>query len=510
MPEHTPEEQQFIWDIVRSGDLRALESALKNDPSLAQTGSEHIPVLPQLRNSGPCASLIHFAAIEHPKAIPLLASYGADLNLQIKGNSTPLNEVLSDAIFTSTELLLQHGADPNIPNKDGDTSLHIIAGTDHGESVASMDAATLLLKFGGSLISLNVFGSNPSDTAYYARNTRILHLFHKYGADIQSAGAELAIAILDDDFKTLKTLLRETGINTRYEAGETPLHIAATIGNLKITEYLIAHGADVNARYREEDAEGNISYGPMPIHLAVEKFHAETIRLLIAHGADANAPYDSSENYFYRSSLLGIALEATCESNRDKAHKTIRIVLEQGAIFSPQIPHSLSSHQDALLKVAWLGKKEEVALLLEYGAGENAEILLRAMKLAIWDNGHGNLSTLWLAGQRLDPPLTLIDILPHIGATVAILFEDLLNLEINEADEVSGETPLLWEIRNVGVPLKFPPRDYDIDIRDVERLLKHGVDPNLRDREGNTPLSVARERNLPEVIALLQQYGATD
>ena len=132
---------------------------------------------------------------------------------------------------------------------------------------------------------------------------------------------------------------------------------------------------------------------------------------------------------------------------------------------------------------------------------------MEAMRSAIIDNGSSNLAILWQAGRNFTPTLKLIDVLPHIGRAFLCLLTDVPNLETNEIDENSGETPLLWAIRQTGIC--FPSEtEYPIETRDIKRLLKHGADPNLRDHAGNSPLSVARERNLPEVVALLEQYGA--
>jgi len=42
----------------------------------------------------------------------------------------------------------------------------------------------------------------------------------------------------------------------------------------------------------------------------------------------------------------------------------------------------------------------------------------------------------------------------------------------------------------------------------IERLLKQGADVNAVDAAGRTPLQLATAQNLPEIVALLMQYGA--
>jgi len=63
-----------------------------------------------------------------------------------------------------------------------------------------------------------------------------------------------------------------------YFLGVSPLFLATKDGNVKLTELLVKHGADVNAR----GAKQNIS----PLHWAAHKENDEMALFLIQHGAD--------------------------------------------------------------------------------------------------------------------------------------------------------------------------------------------------------------------------------
>ena len=67
-------------------------------------------------------------------------------------------------------------------------------------------------------------------------------------------------------------------INTNYFLGVSPLFLATKDGSIKLTELLVKHGADVNAR----GAKQNIS----PLHWAAHKENDEMALFLIQHGAD--------------------------------------------------------------------------------------------------------------------------------------------------------------------------------------------------------------------------------
>ena len=70
-------------------------------------------------------------------------------------------------------------------------------------------------------------------------------------------------------------------VNAKDEVyGGTPLHFAAYRGRKEVAEFLIAEGADVNAKRNN---------GWVPLHHAANKGHMEVVELLIAADADMNA-----------------------------------------------------------------------------------------------------------------------------------------------------------------------------------------------------------------------------
>ena len=67
-------------------------------------------------------------------------------------------------------------------------------------------------------------------------------------------------------------------IDARNAKGNTPLHLAASTGHIAVAETLIASGADLNAQNDVDDT---------PIFLAGEAGHFDIVDLLIAHGVSA-------------------------------------------------------------------------------------------------------------------------------------------------------------------------------------------------------------------------------
>ena len=76
----------------------------------------------------------------------------------------------------------------------------------------------------------------------------------------------------------------ENLINSKDSNGETALHKASRVGDVRLVKYLIEKGAQVNAK-----AKTNFT----PLHEATNYFHLEVSTILIDNGAELEAKDDS-------------------------------------------------------------------------------------------------------------------------------------------------------------------------------------------------------------------------
>jgi len=68
---------------------------------------------------------LHYAAMRHAAAIPILLQVGADVNARDKNGWTPLHYGAAFGCSDAVRLLLEAGADPNARDEDGRTPLDL-------------------------------------------------------------------------------------------------------------------------------------------------------------------------------------------------------------------------------------------------------------------------------------------------------------------------------------------------------------------------------------------------
>jgi ankyrin repeat protein len=102
-------------------------------------------------------------------------------------------------------------------------------------------------------------------------------------------GEALHAAVRLGDAKEVARLVNAgTPVDARDSLGSTPLLDAAWTGNLEIVRFLLAHGAQVNARHREA--------GVTPLQYAVLKGSAAVVEALLNAGAQVNVLYRDGQS----------------------------------------------------------------------------------------------------------------------------------------------------------------------------------------------------------------------
>ena len=112
-------------------------------------------------------------------------------------------------------------------------------------------------------------------------------------ADFVAGGENIWVAASDGDLERVKHLLEVEGVsvNAQDEVGYSPLHAAASYGEIQVLEYLLARGGDVTIK--DEDGDTPLLVCEQP----------EVYEMLIAAGADADVTNASGH------SLMDILME---------------------------------------------------------------------------------------------------------------------------------------------------------------------------------------------------------
>lgn len=195
-------------------------------------------------------------------------------------NSSPLYDAARICDFDMVSVLLNFGADPNVPNAEGLTPLHQAAAR------GNLDMVKALVKEGAEVNARAADGKTPLHYAC-SRNRR-----------------------------TVASFLLEKGKNADPNAydkkGVTPLHLAAQAGSLQLVQLLIKAGAKTDtmsvdgataivygAKYptliRFFSEKANLSMntadidGNTVLHIIAEKGDAEIVRYVLYKGGNESA-----------------------------------------------------------------------------------------------------------------------------------------------------------------------------------------------------------------------------
>lgn len=302
------------------GDTARVRELLDGDPALADRPSAYVSYYPA---SG--TPLRNAAVGGHLDIVQLLLDRGADPNLPEEGIA-PRGHALYSAVFhrhyAVAKLLLERGAYPNVEVESSADTLSIALSHDDRPMV------DLLCSYGAA---------------------RPIHLLAHYG-DLRTAAAVFAAnPALADDPAALGSAGGHEGfvrLMLRYQP-DLPRRVGMAGRTRAITELLFAHGMD--------PSHPNWLH-VTPLHRFAERGDIERAAIFIAHGADVDALDEE-----FRSTPLGYAAKF------GKA-RMVRFLLRHGA--RPHLPDAPPWAAPA----AWARRRghESIARLLEESAATGA------------------------------------------------------------------------------------------------------------------------------------------
>lgn len=274
------------------GDLERVTELLDRDPTLANRVSEYVTYY-----IGSGAPLRNAAARGHIEIVKLLLERGADPNLPEEGIA-PHGHALYSAVYNGhheiAKLLLERGAYPNPPVESSADALSIaLMNKDEkmAELLCSYGAARsvdILSYYGDVETAAAIFAINPaladdpqalSQAAGNGHEAFVLLMLHHQ--------SDLAKRVSGDaKTRELSEFLFERGANPNNAdwLGITPLHQFARSGNIEKAALFLDHGADLRAR--DEDICST------PLGWAAKFGKLQMVEFLLERGATPNLPDD--------------------------------------------------------------------------------------------------------------------------------------------------------------------------------------------------------------------------
>ncbi|KFO32131.1 Ankyrin repeat domain-containing protein 55 [Fukomys damarensis] len=263
----------MVYQAASNGDVNALTSVIREDPSILECC-----------DSEGCTPLMHAVSGRQVDTVKLLLKMGANINMQDAYGRTSLCLATYLGWLEGCVSLLRNGAKHNIPDKNGRLPLHA--------ATAEPDVRLLTVLLQQSNLSeinhQDNEGMTPLHWAAFHNQPQHTQMLLKKGADP---------TLVDKDFKTALHWAVQSGnrilcsiilshhqgpsiINYDDESGKTCVHIAAAAGFSDIINEL-ARVPECNLQALDVDDR-------TPLHWAAAAGKAECVQSLLALGMDSN------------------------------------------------------------------------------------------------------------------------------------------------------------------------------------------------------------------------------
>lgn len=392
----------------------------------------------------------------------LLIDHGADVNLPSATHWTPLQIACIDGFLEMAKLLVENGADIN---KAGATADMV----DSMESFSAQMLPPLHLALFEDVTPHSDEAKRWVERRQQAKSA-IAELLIKNGADVQAFAPD----------------------------GFAPLHRAAQNGYSDVCALLLDHGAQVNAITKDARFRTFAGYSCTALFFAACNNDCRTAEILLNHNADQSIVTNDESFPLYTASQMGY-----CEM--------AKLLLESGAD-----PNKCDSNGFSPLLVATGNHGNDsriVQLLKQYGAVESdrtaaveqgfeyhrdvSSVNLSSEKVEIsYQNPNGTTA---ISDDAMTPHLAFFLLLAQNEAAEAI--EEFLNVSGESAD-ASFET---FE-RGGSSALYLACIANRIDL--VRLLIRRGADVNKPRRNGTTPLFCAACEGYEAIAKELIAAGA--
>jgi len=470
-----------LIDLISQGKTAEVKQRFTNSDSVNQKNAKG-------------QSLLHIAALRNDaEMVQFLLAMGADTEQSDPTGATPLFAAVEAGCLDAVKALAGAGAKIFATNAAG-TSVYALArqksldtlkcaltaktvaqsdpagktALHHACAKLDEEAVTAILAAGTAVSTRDGAGLTPLATAYLSPD--------------KSACARIASQLIlakaeptRGEFAYFETAVLKRNLSMRFEEGRTPLHIAAATGHTGFVQYLLDAKVPVNVK----DVSSST-----PLHEAVRNGRIDCAGLLLAAGADPNQKDSSGNTPLHlvmpvasRSEMFTKLLAARADPNQKDSYGETPLHIAARLGMSEDIIRALI---DAGADTNERNKKGVTPLAL---AIERKQLAQAGLFVSLGADIHaedigGDTALTKAIGTGLD-------------TVQAIVVEG--NIQSRDSQ---GRTPLHIAVLNKA------------NVQTINYLISKKADVNARDKNGDTPLHIAVRNNDRASGEVLLAYGA--
>ena len=467
------------------------------------------------------SALYQASKFKRADVVKLLLKYGADTDIHVNGEDTPLLAAVRAGAREVFEILLDAGSDVNQKGKTSGTALYMGCRSrdtemvrlllahgadpniqqcgryDHALQAACAsgyeEIVDLLLIRGARTDLTGGYFDNALQAACVAGNISITRMLLSHGADAMRIGGvcgNAMLAAVSGKNETIIDLLLGLGVSINEKGGNVTypllyaLYLKAWDGRDSLVHHLLVRGADPNL---ELEDHRKLQHTRLTRRTALQ--FAESISLttiLLDHGAQINI-------------IVGGYITALIDAVLWKSEGVVRLLIDRGADFNL----STESFGSPLVTACIAGRLEIVKLLIEKGADLHTTNQIGHSALLVTASSRESGLDMFelMIRQGFDPlqgdkrGCNCLHYAARAQKSDHIKWMLARGINVNVTDN-NGWSSLHWAVAST-----------DDSAEVVKLLLERGSDKSIRDKQGRTAFDIAKIFKRTEEIAMLANHA---
>lgn len=404
--------------------------------------------------------------------------------LKSKKIFTTLHKAASSSDLHCLHVLIKADINVNITNRDGQTVLMTAAAEGHIEAVRCLLSAKANVN-----IQCNKGKTALSYAADQGHLPCVQHLLTS-GSDLNLADKEghtpLMRAAMHNHTKIINSLMihldKDEDLNVRCKQGKTAFFYAAQYGHLDCVKIFMRRGP-IDVNITDNDFQ-------TPLATAIQQNHRETVQYLLFRGAQCDAAAKDGTYPIHCAAAVG---------NLDM----LQNLLLEGTGQIQDVINLQDSHGKTLLMIAAENRHENIVnylLSIKADTRAHCDKSWTALHYAAYGARMSCIKRLVRANRDM------IDAQTKDGLTCLMISCSKGNYSI-VALLISLEADLNVQCKTGKCALHYAVMRGSTKC--VEALLAAGPRVTLKDKNGNTPLILARHMRRRRAVELFQRHGAT-